>query len=62
MKQDISKFPMNVEEYGNSSSGTVPLVLDQLNRSGKLHKGQKLILCGYGAGLSWGAAYVEWQG
>lgn len=61
MGLDISRFPMNVAEYANTSSGTVPILLDELNRKGKLLKGQKLIMCGFGAGLSWGAAYLEWQ-
>ena len=60
MKLPLEKFPMNVEEYANSSSGTVPLLMDQMNRDGRLKKGDKVILCGYGAGVSWGAAYLEW--
>lgn len=57
---DIERFPMNLMEYGNTSSASIPILLDELNRSGKLKKGMKLILAGFGAGLSWGAAYVEW--
>ena len=61
MKLDLSKFPMNVEEYANTSSATIPILMDELNRNGKLKKGQKIIMCGFGAGLSWGASYLEWQ-
>ena len=61
MHLGLEKFPMNVGECANSSSATVPLLLDQLNRRGELKKGQKIILCGFGAGLSWGATYLEWQ-
>ena len=61
MKQPMEKFPLNVEEYANSSSGTIPLLMDQLNRAGRLKQGDKIVLCGYGAGLSWGAVYMEWQ-
>lgn len=60
MKIDIEKFPMNISEYGNTSSASIPILLDELNRSSKLKRGQKLILAGFGAGLSWGAALVEW--
>ena len=61
MKLDLSKFPMNVEEYANTSSATIPILMDELNRNGRLKKGQKIIMCGFGAGLSWGASYLEWQ-
>lgn len=59
MKVDIEKFPMNISEYGNTSSASIPILLDELNRSGKLKQGQKLVLAGFGAGLSWGASLVE---
>lgn len=60
LKTDIGKFPMNLQEYGNTSSASIPILLDEMNRQGKLQKGQKLILAGFGAGLSWGASLVEW--
>lgn len=60
MKTDISKFPMNIAEYGNTSSASIPILLDELNRKGQLGPGQKIVLAGYGAGLSWGAALLEW--
>ncbi len=56
--EPIEKFPMNLEEYGNTSSASIPLLLDELYRSGKLAKGSRLIMAGFGAGLSWGASYV----
>jgi len=55
----IEKIPTNVEEYGNTSSASIPLLLDELNRKGKLQKGQKIMLAGFGAGLSWGATILE---
>lgn len=60
LKTDISKFPMNLQEYGNTSSASIPILLDEMNREGKLQRGQKLIFAGFGAGLSWGASLVEW--
>lgn len=59
MKVDIEKFPMNISEYGNTSSASIPILLDELNRSGKLKKGQKVVFAGFGAGLSWGASLIE---
>lgn len=61
LKTDISKFPMNLTEYGNTSSASIPILLDELHRSGHLKKGMKLVLAGFGAGLSWGATYMEWD-
>lgn len=60
LKQPIDKFPMNLEEYGNTSSASIPILLDEMYRSGRLKKGQKIVMAGFGAGLSWGAAIVEW--
>lgn len=57
----IEKFPMNLQEYGNTSSASIPILMDELRRNGTLKKGQKLILAGFGAGLSWGASMLEWQ-
>lgn len=60
LKQPIEKFPMNMQEYGNTSSASVGILLDELNREGKLKAGQKILLAGFGAGLSWGASLIEW--
>ena len=57
---DISRFPMNLEEYANTSAATVPILLDEMNRNNKFSKGQKLILSGFGAGLTWAACLFEW--
>ena len=53
------KMPVDIAEYGNTSSASIPILLDEWNRKGYLHEGQRLILAGFGAGLSWGAAYAE---
>ena len=60
LDEPIEKFPMNLKEYGNTSSASIPILLDELNRQGRLKAGQKLVLAGFGAGLTWGAAIVEW--
>lgn len=57
---DIERFPMNLEEYGNTSSASIPILLDEMNRDGRLKPGQTIILAGFGAGLSWGAAFLRW--
>lgn len=60
MHQDESKFPMNVMDSGNISSACIPVLLDSLNREGKLKRGMKLVFAGFGGGLTWGGFYMEW--
>lgn len=54
------KFPMNLHNYGNMSSASIPVLLDELNRAGKLKRGEKIIMSGFGAGLTYGATAVIW--
>lgn len=60
LKTGIEKFPMNLQEYGNTSSASIPILLDEMNRKGLLKRGQKIVMAGFGAGLSWGASLIEW--
>lgn len=54
------RLAVNLDAVGNTSAGSIPLVLDDLNRSSKLQRGQKVLLCGFGAGLTWGTAVWQW--
>ena len=56
----MDRFPVNMEHYGNTSGASVPLLLDEMNRKGMLSAGDKVVLSGFGAGLTWGAALLEW--
>lgn len=60
MNQPIEKFPTNLQECGNISAGSVPILLDFVNQKGQLAKGDKIVLAGFGAGLTWGAAVLTW--
>ena len=60
LKADIQKFPVNLDRVGNMSSATIPVLLDELNREGKLHRGDRLVLSGFGAGLTYGACVLVW--
>ena len=60
-KEPIEKFPMNLREYGNTSSASIPILLDELNRKGILKSGQKIVMAGFGAGLTWGASILDWK-
>lgn len=58
--QSIEKFPTNLQECGNISAGSVPVLLDYVNREGMLQKGDTIVLAGFGAGLTWGATVLTW--
>ena len=61
MKEPAEKFPVNLSRYGNTSSASIPILRHELDQAGALQPGEKLILAGFGAGLTWGAALVEWN-
>jgi len=50
----------NLERYGNTSAGSIPLVLDEAVQEDRIHRGDLLLLSGFGAGLAWGTAIVRW--
>ena len=60
MKEPEEKFPMNLHFYGNTSAASIPILLDEMNRKGMLERGDKIVLSGFGAGLTWGASLLEW--
>jgi 3-oxoacyl-[acyl-carrier-protein] synthase-3 len=60
LKLDMSYFPHNVDYCGNTSSASIPLLLDELSRSGKLKKGDKILMSAFGAGFTTGACIIEW--
>ena len=60
LKLDMSHFPTNVERCGNTSSASVPLLLDELAREGKFQKGDKILMSAFGAGFTTSACIIEW--
>src|SRR6516164_7042392 len=50
----------NLDRYGNTSAGSVPLVLDEAVEEGRVKPGSLLVLSGFGAGLAWGTAVLRW--
>lgn len=60
LKQPMDKFPMNMDHYGNTSAASVPILLDEMNRTGRLKTGDRIVLSGFGGGLTWGATLLEW--
>jgi 3-oxoacyl-[acyl-carrier-protein] synthase-3 len=49
-----------IEEYGNTAAASIPIALHKAWQTGKLGPGSRVALCGFGGGLSWGAAVLEW--
>lgn len=60
LREKEEKFPMNIQKYGNTSAASIPILLDEMNREGKLEKGDILVLAGFGAGLTWGSTLLQW--
>lgn len=61
MNLEAARFPMNLERTGNMSSASIPVLLDELVREGRLQEGMTLVLSGFGAGLTYGACVLKWQ-
>ncbi len=53
---DAGRFMVNLDRYGNTSSGSIPLALDEAWRSGRIGPGSTVVVCGFGGGLAWGSA------
>ncbi len=56
----MEKFYLNLQEYGNTSAASIPIALSEMEEKGLIKKGMKLICVGFGAGLTWGGALIEW--
>ena len=54
------KVFVNIHKYGNTSSASIPIALDEANRAGRIKEGNLLLLNAFGAGLTWGSALVRW--
>ncbi|MDR0653008.1 MAG: ketoacyl-ACP synthase III [Synergistaceae bacterium] len=59
MKIPAEKIPMNIDRVGNTSSCSIPLLLDEIMREKKPGYGSKILLCGFGVGLSWGTTVLS---
>ena len=56
------RMVVNVDRYGNTSSGSIPLALADAQAQGRLKEGELVLMTGMGAGLTWGSALMEWTG
>jgi len=60
MGLDRHKVLLNLDRYGNTSAASIPLVLDEAARDGLLTQGDRILMCGFGAGLTWGTGILQW--
>ncbi|MDR0312734.1 MAG: ketoacyl-ACP synthase III [Treponema sp.] len=60
LKVPEEKFYLNIEEYANTSAATIPIAMDELNRAGKLKRGDLIMTVGFGAGLTYGGNIIRW--
>ncbi len=54
------KLCINIDRYGNTSAGSVPIVIDEAFRAGRIERGDTLLMCGFGGGLTWGTGLFRW--
>ncbi|GAB6138441.1 beta-ketoacyl-ACP synthase III [Halanaerobaculum tunisiense] len=57
---DREQIYVNLDKYGNTSSASIPLALDEASEAGRIDTGDTVVLVGFGAGLTWGATVLEW--
>ncbi len=62
LKLPIERFIINVERYGNTSTASIPIAMVEAVQNGKLQPGDKIVMVGFGGGLTWGALAAQWTG
>jgi len=60
MEIDRRRVIRNLDRYGNTSAGSVPIALDEALREGRFSSGDLVVMCGFGGGLSWGTTLMRW--
>jgi 3-oxoacyl-[acyl-carrier-protein] synthase III len=62
LKLPMDRFIVNLERYGNTSTASIPIAMVEAVECGKIKPGEKLVMVGFGGGLTWGALAAEWTG
>jgi len=60
MKVPEDKLIHNIHRYGNTTAATIPLLLDEANRTGRIQRGSKIACTGFGSGFTWGTVILDW--
>jgi 3-oxoacyl-[acyl-carrier-protein] synthase-3 len=55
-----NKIPLTIQKYGNTSTASMPITLDELNKAGKIHRGDVICFAAFGGGLTWASSLVKW--
>ena len=58
----MDRFIVNLEKYGNTSTASIPMAMVEAIEKGQIQPGEKIVMVGFGAGLTWGALAAEWTG
>lgn len=59
LELDMNYFPTNINRYGNTSSASIPILIDEMWRDGRFHKGDRVVLCAFGAGFVAGTVLIQ---
>ncbi|MBE7534942.1 MAG: ketoacyl-ACP synthase III [Anaerolineales bacterium] len=62
LKLPMDRFIVNLDRYGNTSTASIPIAMVEAAEAGKIQRGDKVVMVGFGAGLTWGALAAEWTG
>ena len=62
LKLPMDRFIVNLERYGNTSTASIPIAMVEALEKGKIKSGEKIVMVGFGGGLTWGALAAEWTG
>ena len=62
LKLPMERFIVNIDRYGNTSTASIPIAMVEAVEKGQIQPGDKLVMVGFGAGLTWGALAAEWTG
>jgi 3-oxoacyl-[acyl-carrier-protein] synthase-3 len=57
----FEKVMTNMDKYANTSGGTIPILLDEVNKSGRLIPGKIILFAAVGSGWTWGASIIKWS-
>ncbi len=56
----LDRVAINIDQFGNTSSASIPIALEEAVRNGRVHSGDHVLLAGFGSGLTWGATLLKW--
>jgi 3-oxoacyl-[acyl-carrier-protein] synthase-3 len=60
LRVSMDRIFVNIDRYGNISSASMAIALDEANQQGRIQKGDLVLLCGFGGGLTWGSSLIRW--